>query len=198
MNLTLGMNQVTTLLLFVAFAFGCTPKQKQMDKASSQVIANEKTIEILIEVKTDDKEDLEIFENGIIPWISIKEPENQLDNLVGKDEIVITATEAILLIDYPLNKPTEIAIRSEKSEGFRKAELVQIISREYNRIYLEEEESATEKTIPLEERTGLINRNKTNGKYGIWGHDIGDLDLSSIIVHLRGNAKPKLELYIES
>ncbi len=36
-------------------------------------------------------------------------------------------------------------------------------------------------------RRGIINRNQTNGKYGIWGHDIGDLDLSAVIVKKTGD-----------
>lgn len=44
----------------------------------------------------------------------------------------------------------------------------------------------------------IINKNTTNGKYGILGHDFDDLVLSTIMVHSMKNAPPKLELYIES
>lgn len=42
----------------------------------------------------------------------------------------------------------------------------------------------TGKVLPLELRLasgGLINRPSTNGKYGIWGHDIEDLSIESLI-----------------
>ncbi|WP_300027237.1 hypothetical protein [uncultured Maribacter sp.] len=82
--------------------------------------------------------------------------------------------------------------------GFTRKELAQKISIEYNRIYEEEEDSANTKTTPLEKRQGLINRNKTDGKYGIWGHDIDDLDLSAIILSKMPNGELKLELIVES
>jgi hypothetical protein len=83
-------------------------------------------------------------------------------------------------------------------KSLKELSLVDHITGSYNRIYLEEEESAKTKTIPVDKREGIINRNQTDGKYGIWGHDLGDLDLSSIIVHKLRNGIIKLELYIES
>ena len=102
------------------------------------------------------------------------------------------------MIDYPLNKPTEIEIRSKEKEGFSRIELIRLISQAYHRIYDEEEASAKVKTVPLKKREDLINRNETDGKYGIWGHNIGDLDLSAIIVQSKNGITPKLVLYIES
>jgi hypothetical protein len=192
------MNRFTILTLMVILDLGCVPSQKSNDNESRLSSNVEGAIEILFQVKTYAKEDLEIFEDGIIPWISIKGPEKYFNNLMNKDEIVLIANEAILLIDYPLNNPVEIEIKSEKSDGFTRGELIKLISREYNRIYKEEEESSQVKTIPLEEREDLINRNETNGKYGIWGHDIDDLDLSAIIVKWEHSKKPRLELFIES
>ena len=141
---------------------------------------------------------MEIFEDGIIPWISIKNPKNEIDNLIGKTELVIKSKVVILVIDYPLIKPVEIKVKTSQKNGFTRQYLIERISAEYNRIYKEEEESALTKTIPIEEREGLINRNKTNGKYGIWGHDIDDLDLSSIIVRKKAGGKLVLELIVES
>jgi archaellum component FlaG (FlaF/FlaG flagellin family) len=180
-------------ILFTCLILGCKTKS---EKKTAQLIQN--TSEILFQVKTNDKDDLEIFENGIIPWISIKNPESEIKNLIGKDEIVIDNDNATLIIDYPLNKPIEIKIKSANSNGFTRKELVQKISIEYNRIYKEEEESAETKTIPIEERKGLINRNQTDGKYGIWGHDIDDLDLSAVILRKTDKGELKLELIVES
>jgi len=36
------------------------------------------------------------------------------------------------------------------------------------------------KVLPVELRTGLINRPTTQGCYGIWGHDIGDLVIEGV------------------
>jgi hypothetical protein len=44
----------------------------------------------------------------------------------------------------------------------------------------------------------MYNRNETNGKYGIWGHDIADLDISGISVYKTKNGEIILTLNIES
>ncbi len=140
-----------------------------------------------------------IDKDELIPWISIENPQGDIDRLVGKDEVVINNDKAVLLIGYPLHKPVEIEIHSNGSEGFRRGELSLLVSEEYKRIYREEEGSAIVKTIPPDERRGLYNRDETDGKYGIWGHDIGDLDLSSITVHQPdNNGMIKLSLGIDS
>lgn len=172
--------------------------EKQPKNKENIAELTQNSSEILFQVKTNDKDDLEIFEDGIIPWISIKNPESEINNLIGKDEIVIDNGNVTLIIDYPLNNPVEVKIKSDNSNGFTRKELAQKISTEYNRIYKEEEESAKTKTTPIDERQGLINRNQTDGKYGIWGHDIDDLDLSAIILREAVNGEMKLELIIQS
>lgn len=153
------------------------------------------TIEILFEVKTTDKE---LAPDGVTPWISIEDADKEVFDLIGKDEIVLKEQVVDVTIDYPLENAATIELRSDKKSGFTRAELILKISAEYKRIYKEEEASAKEKTIPIEKREGLVNRNTTNGKYGIWGHDLEDLDLSEIIVHKKHGKKTRLELYIES
>ncbi len=92
----------------------------------------------------------------------------------------------------------EFVISSTNKAGFGREELIVEISNRYHRIYREEEESSTTKTIPIEERETLLNRNKTNGIYGIWGHDIEDLDLSRIIISRLDDGFVSLELIVES
>lgn len=153
------------------------------------------TSEILFEIKTTDQE---VASDGVIPWISIENADKEVSNLIGKDEIVLKEQVVDLTIDYPLENVITVELRSDKKNGFTRAELILKISAEYKRIYREEEISAKEKTIPIEEREGVVNRNTTDGKYGIWGHDLGDLALSEIIVHKKSGKKTRLELYIES
>lgn len=169
------------------FALDTTSEKKIQDMPE--------TSEILFEVRTMDKE---LAPDGVIPWISIENPDKEIINLIGKDEIVLKERLVDVTIDYPLENVTTIELKPDKKSGFTRAELILKISAEYKRIYKEEEATAKEKTIPIEKREGLINRNTTNGKYGIWGHDLGDLDLSEIIVHKRFGKKTRLELYIES
>lgn len=73
---------------------------------------------------------------------------------------------------------------------------MQEITKEYQKLYQDEEKSATIKTVPMKERK-MYNRNQTNGKYGIWGHDLADLALSSIQVY-KENGNTILTLGIES
>ena len=81
---------------------------------------------------------------------------------------------------------------------FSRAEGARSIGREYRRIYVEEEATATQKTLPMEQRGGVINRNRTDGKYGIWAHDLEDLDLVSIEVHQAPEGTLHLALNVDS
>ncbi len=188
------------LLMLSVLLVSCGQRNDQ-HKLLSDAASNQKTqdvpetTEILFEVKTTDKE---LSPDGIIPWISIENADKEVSNLIGKDEMVLKEQVVDLTIDYPLENFVTLELRSDKKTGFTRAELILKISAEYKRIYREEEMSAKEKTIPIEEREGVVNRNTTDGKYGIWGHDLGDLALSEIIVHKKSGKKTRLELYIES
>lgn len=143
------------------------------------------------------KEQLQDFENGIVPWISIENPEAEISQLIEAESIIVPDSEITLLIDYPLNKPAEFVLKSA-GKGFTKKQLILEISKKYHEIYKEEESTAVTKTLPMEKRGSLINRNETDGKYGVWGHDIGDLDLSAIDVYRSENGKITISLGVES
>ncbi len=136
------------------------------------------------------------WEDGIIPWISLENTSSQINQLINADEIVIKEKLVNIIIDYPLNKPTNFEIESKN--GFSRKNLILAISKKYHEIYAEEEKTAKTKTTPIDKRTGIINRNETDGKYGIWGHDLGDLDLSGIEIHQGNDGKINLILWIES
>jgi len=142
------------------------------------------------------EEEKETFDDGIVPWVKIADPKKQLDSLINGDEIVISSPKATLIIDYPLTHKAIFYI--ESPNGFSRKQLILLISEKYHQIYKEEEDGATIKTIPVDERGDELNRNKTNGKYGIWGHDITDLDLDSINVRKAPDGEIFLELDIES
>ena len=144
-------------------------------------------------VMTDNKND---FPDGFVPWANIEDPEKDLPNLLDKDDVVIEESPVKIIIDYPVTNPYEFTLESTK--GFTRKQLLEEISRHYFRMYEEEEQSATIKTIPLDKRTKMVNRNQTDGKYGIWGHDIRDLDLSLISVYKTKENEIVLVLNIES
>ncbi|RKE80780.1 hypothetical protein [Chryseobacterium sp. AG363] len=134
--------------------------------------------------------------DGIIPWISLENPGPEISQLISADEVVIKEKTINVIFDYPLNNPHTFAFTNEN--GFSRKDLILLISKKYHDLYKEEELTSSVKTIPVDKRTGLINRNETQGKYGIWGHDLSDLDLSGIEVHETDNGTINIILIVES
>jgi hypothetical protein len=203
------MKLLKSILFSITTLLGCTSKKnlsiKDSDKLAIQQEADKMreiiesfgklTKRIDFKIKADEEEiELEIDDDGFINWISVEHPE--LERLISPDEIVITRNSVRLYIDYPLNYPVFFDLKS-KENGFTRKELAEQISKKYHLIYSEEEESANNKTIPQEQRK-IMNRNPTDGKYGVWGHDIIDLDLTAIEVYEDKNKKLTLLLIIES
>ena len=145
------------------------------------------------QVKTND---LVNYKDGVIPWINLDEPDKSLLQLIQKDEVVIHDNKVTVIIDYPLTNEYRFTLAS--NTGFTRASLVKEISQAYYKIYQEEEATASVKTIPINERTKTYNRNQTNGKYGVWGHDIADLVLTYIIVYRSPNGEILLSLIVDS
>jgi hypothetical protein len=145
------------------------------------------------QVKTND---LANYPDGVIPWINLDKPDKDLLQLVQKDEVVIHQNKVTVIIDYPLTNEYKFTLTSDV--GFTRARLVKEISRAYYKIYQEEEATASVKTIPVKERTTTYNRNQTNGKYGVWGHDIADLVLTYVIVYRSPNGEILLSLVVDS
>lgn len=89
---------------------------------------------IAFNVKTDDKKD---FENGIIPWARIDTPENDIPKLIDKNKIVVNDSLIKIIIDYPLTRNYEFVLKSKK--GFTRIDLLKEISKNYYKLYAEEE-----------------------------------------------------------
>lgn len=114
------------------------------------------------------------------------------------DEIVIPFEQAVLVIDYPLSTPASIPITAPLPLGFTLAELVRTICDEYENIYDAEEGTAAIKPIPLEDRGELRGRNRTDGAYGIWGHDLEDLIVTAARWTRLADGTVQIELHVES
>jgi len=130
--------------------------------------------------------------------IHLHDPDRAIAALVQPDEIVIPFAQAILMIDYPLSTPTSMAIEAPNALGFTRAALVKTICDEYAHVYDAEEGTAATKTIPLEERGAMRNRNRTDGAYGIWGHDLQDLVLTAARWTREADGTVRIELHVES
>lgn len=170
-------------------------------QANEQAYANKKettdtlgglATSISFEVKTIDLKD---YPSGIIPYASIEKADADIPKLVNKNHVVIYDTAINVIIDYPVNNPYKFHLTS--STGFTTAMLLKAISEHYYLLYAEEEKTATIKTLPMKDRK-MYNRNETNGKYGIWGHDIGDLLLDQSNVYRNDKGVVTLTLEIES
>lgn len=196
----------TLFVLTAVFFIGCENKTKKNSESNYEKVLVEKENdaaqnELEIEGKQISKISFEVtankkdFEDGIRPWVSIEKPESDLPNLINKSEIVISDKKITVIIDYPLTNEYRFDLISEK--GFTREMLLVEISKHYYKLYAEEEKSATVKTVPADKRE-MYNRNETNGKYGVWGHDIGDLLLTDIQVYKDSDEKVTLVLGIDS
>jgi len=76
-----------------------------------------------------------------------------------------------ITITYPLSVPYEMDATGVGSIG----ELMWLVSQAYLAIY--ETEEATMSRVAAYSDPNLINRGKSNGQYGVWGHSIGDLQI---------------------
>jgi hypothetical protein len=130
--------------------------------------------------------------------IHVHDIRGALAQLDKPDEIVIPFENAILMIDYPLSTPAMIPITAPLPLGFTRAALVKTICEEYAHIYDAEEGTAATKTIPLDERGDMRSRNRTDGAYGIWGHDLQDLVVTAARWTRRSDGTIEIELHVES
>lgn len=106
------------------------------------------------------------------------------------EEIVIPYPKTTIVFSYPLKSEFRFEFQSDNPDGFTRKNLVDSICRKYREIYDEENASLTVSPPTVEERMnkgGLINREKTDGTYGIWGHDLGDLVLEGIRFYPKEN-----------
>jgi hypothetical protein len=94
--------------------------------------------------------------------------------LIDGDDIIDERESIPIAFDYPLNG--EHVFTFERPGGWTRQAFYDAVRAKYREIYAEEERT---RTLPAERLPGsmLVNRPKTDGKYGIWGHVIGDLVL---------------------
>lgn len=116
---------------------------------------------------------LDIKDHGT-PLIIAYTDEKLRNKIINPDEIIIPDEKITLKITYPLS--VEVDREYEQRGGFSRMDLFRYIYEAYKNIYDEEEEQVGDPGTY--ER--LYNRKKSEGPYGIWGHELGDLCLESI------------------
>lgn len=131
-------------------------------------------ITVTFESKYDDS--LGFDKDIINPYISLEYPDEDMSKQKNPDEIVILMNKIRILFDYPLEKKIIYKYKSKNVNGFTRNELAGKISKTYKKIYKEEEDVKNPGHIE-----GMLNRKQSHGRHGIWGHDLGDLQLVRII-----------------
>jgi len=119
------------------------------------------------------------------PYVHLQDPDKSIVGMEDAEQIVLPCRNIIVIADYPLRSAFSFPLKSADDAGFTRAELARQIGAIYQHIYAEEEKTTRQPIIPPDQRQGLANRNGTDGTYGIWGHDLGDLDLSAVTPELR-------------
>jgi len=115
-----------------------------------------------------------------IPYVELGDVERAVSMMLHVDELVVPEDRKSInvVFDYPLKEKFEFELESPSGKGFTRGELVTAIGNRYKKIYEEEEETSK---VPVESLYNLMNRNDTDGKYGIGGHDLEDLSLEEVI-----------------
>lgn len=107
------------------------------------------------------------------------ERDGEMGYLFSNGDFLPRETNLFSVIDYPLS--TEVEFEVPLSPFLN--EMIGVVCEKYKEIYRKEEETSTKKAMPMDEEIpgcGLMNRNFTDGCYGIWGHELDDLYLEGL------------------
>lgn len=117
--------------------------------------------------------------------------------MLEPDEIVIHKKKIRIKFDYPIgSEPVFLLEAPTGSAGFSRAQIAYTVSKIYQYIY-EEEDNSSQTTQKNPGLPNLENRGSSDGRYGIWGHSLGDLDLGSMSFN-PGKGKDLYSLSVES
>lgn len=95
------------------------------------------------------------------------------EEVFGKDEIITHAKKVTVIFSYPLSGEFKFEFKNSQGKITRR-EFALFIQSTYRRIYHEETSGQVENIV------GMLNRQRTDGPYGIWGHHIGDLVIEGV------------------
>jgi hypothetical protein len=134
---------------------------------------------------------------GFPGGLRLDNPDRAVAQLDKPEDIAVPFDHAVLRVEFPLTTPAMIQIVASIQQGFTRAELVRTICEEYASVYEMEEGTAAQKTIPLADRGEVKTRNRTDGVYGIYGHDLQDLKLTAARWTRRSDGVVEIELHVE-
>ncbi|KAG5177279.1 hypothetical protein JKP88DRAFT_332877 [Tribonema minus] len=111
-------------------------------------------------------------------YISLESPDEALAEMHDADEVVIAEKHIVVELTYPLSGTFRFKLHADTAAGFTRRGLVKRISDTYHQVFYRDEERTQSRSPPC---SGfLINRGFSDGKYGIWGHVLGDLVLHTV------------------
>ncbi len=121
------------------------------------------------DIYVDDKEFYNKYRYNRCFGIGYDDPEE----VFGKDDFITDTEEVIVIFNYPLSG--EFRFEFKNAQGvITRRDFASFIQSTYRRIYDEESPGQVENIV------GMLNRQKTDGPYGIWGHHIGDLVIEGV------------------
>ena len=101
--------------------------------------------------------------------------------LINADELMTPLKVLRIEFDYPLSNPVTFTFK--KPNGFTRLDLFRAVYDGYTAIYAAEEaDCGKTENIP-----GLLNRQLSEGPFGIWGHDLEDLAIEEIKIKDNGD-----------
>jgi hypothetical protein len=111
---------------------------------------------------------------GFNPCLPVADRSPHIQDLLNPKDIVIADEEIQIEYDYPLSRKVRFSHR--RKGGWTRIALARAIRKDYARIYREEDEACG----PTDYIPGMLNRDFSDGPYGIWGHDIDDLAIEGV------------------
>lgn len=95
---------------------------------------------------------------------------------IDEDQQILKSNKTYeLIIDYPVQTPMVSKIKGPKTLR----QVVDFAVKQYRKMYKEEDKTSSKKASKIPR---MWNRQSTNGKYGIYGHDLSDLSIDSVII----------------
>jgi len=115
---------------------------------------------------------------------------SRCDNPPSSEPLNLTEAEYTFEYDYPLENTAKFT--RKLTPTMSALDLLAFGKEDYQHIYKEEDAASN---IPPGNIPGMLNRNSTDGPYGIWGHDIGDLYFEGIEINIK---QKKVKFWIGS
>jgi len=106
------------------------------------------------------------------------------------DVILPAKTSFELVIDYPLSNEFRKKFKTGV-KGMTRRQFINLAVKSYKYVYDTEDKDVGHKTGNIK---GMYNRQTSEGRYGIWGHALGDLVLHTAYIK-KGNV---IELGVDS